>query len=421
MKKLFFFFIFLFTIGSLEAQSPELEKLVYTKQFTLLQEKLKEKKYAILPELDVYRGIVLNAFSKPVESQAAINAALKKKLSIHDSLNFYLHYAQTNNFIALGDYKNALGTGELLITKFASFFDADQMEEEKEGLKIWTQLIKTPPQQLKRNADTRLPLTKDVAGLWNIPVKINDSTSNFIFDSGAGLCTVSATYAKLLGLTVRDSGYIDVKSGITGIINKARVGLAKELQLGNIAVTNVIFIILPDSSLTFGNGAYVVKGIIGFPVIKAFEHFTITKKEIFIPQTDTSSIRQSNMAIDQLKPIIYLTYNDDVLPFTFDTGARNSVFSNNFYNRYKDYIDKTGTPKETSMGGAGGYKKFNMMEMPEIALKQFDKTIILKKARVSKEKVETTESYYYGNLGQDIIKQYDSLTIDFKYSYILLQ
>jgi hypothetical protein len=73
------------------------------------------------------------------------------------------------------------------------------------------------------------------------------------------------------------------------------------------------------------------------------------------------------------------------------------------------------------MGGAGGSRQFSILEIPEVVLKHYDKDITLKKASVSKEKIDTNESYYYGSLGQDIIKQFDKMTIDFRHSYILFE
>ncbi|MFT3911905.1 MAG: retropepsin-like aspartic protease [Ferruginibacter sp.] len=402
-----------------QTQSPE--KLVYTKQFTLLNKNLDEGFYNKIPHKDVYKAIVLNAFSKSAASNELITASLAKHFPLPDSLRFYLMQAQVNNFIALDDYKNAYASGTDLLKNFPAFFNAEQKEDEQEALKIWNQLIKVKPQELKKTSDTRLALKRDMAGLWNIPVTVNDSARNFIFDSGAGISTITDSYAQLLGLQMLDSSEVDVKSGITGFVNKSKLGVAKELHIGNIIVNNAVFLVFADSALTFANGAYKIKGIIGFPIIKSMGSFTIKKNEIYIPVKDTAAPPEPNMAIDQLKPVIYLSYNGDVLPFTFDTGARTSMFSDNFYNKYRSSLDKDGTEKQTTLGGAGGSKQFKILEMPVITLKNYNQDIVLKKAAVSKEKLDTNESYYFGNLGQDVIKQFVGMTINFEKSVILFE
>lgn len=105
------------------------------------------------------------------------------------------------------------------------------------------------------------------------------------------------------------------------------------------------------------------------------------------------------MIIDQLKPVIHLQYKNDLLPFTFDFGGNLSIFSDVFYKRYQDELDKTGTASLRTVGSTSGEASLAVVQMPELELQCIDKKIVLKNIDVSKEPISTNGDVYYGNSG----------------------
>jgi predicted aspartyl protease len=117
----------------------------------------------------------------------------------------------------------------------------DTRADLRNNLKIWSALDHVKPQLIQINDDTRLKMTKDKASLKNLKVEVNGDTASFIFDTGANLSTVSESVAKRLHMDIIRAD-IDVDA-ITGIAIKADLAVCKQLKLGNINISNAIFLV----------------------------------------------------------------------------------------------------------------------------------------------------------------------------------
>ncbi|MNE27948.1 hypothetical protein D3C80_1213720 [compost metagenome] len=254
-----------------------------------------------------------------------------------------------------------------------------------------------------------------------MPVKQADSVYDFVFDSGAGISTITESYARKLNLTIVSDSTVGITSGLTGNITNAKLGIAPKLMLNNIEIHDCVFLIFPDSALTFANGAYKINGIIGFPIIKELGTLHFTGNQLTVTNEHLPKTGLRNMIMDQLKPVIYLKYKDDFLPFTFDSGAQGSIFSDVFYRKYQSELEQTGKPADFKIGGASGEKTLSALRVPEIKLICGTNPIILKNCVVSKEMLDTNQDIYYGNIGQDVIGQFKTMIINFKESYIVFE
>jgi hypothetical protein len=403
------------------AQQASLNDYVYKKEFHKLRDALSKQK---MPEArkQLYTGILQNAFGKPAESiQSLRNISQPIILLNSDTLSFFYYRTLYDNYVQLFQYNDARFFGNLLLEEYEDFFSPDDLKSEKEALMIWKAFEDKAPQTITQPDSLRLSLKKDIAGLWNIPVSTGDSTYSFIFDSGAGLSTISETYAGKLGLTIIDGVTVPVASGVTGLFTQSKLGIANEIRIKDMVVRNCIFLVFPDSALSFGGGAYVINGIIGFPVIREMGRLHFTGNDLLVTKAGVNNIREHNLVMDQLKPVIYLTYKDELLPFTFDFGATQTIFSDVFYKRYRATLDKEGTPGKDAFAGASGSKSFDIVKIPELHLACLDKSILLKNAKVSKDPLEANDETYYGNVGQDVIKQFKTMHISFKDCYVYFE
>lgn len=374
-------------------------------------------------EKQFYEALVLNSFNDAAQSnQLLLQIKHPEQVLATDTLQKLYYAALYDNYIKLFQYKKAYAAGTQLLQRFRKFYTTGGNEDEEQALLIYKALQNTAPQTLQKHKDTRLPLTRDIAGLMNIPVNVGDSVYSFIFDSGAGMCTITDSYARKLGLTPVPSAPVSVKSGL-GIASKVQLALAPELRLGNITVRNSVFLVFPDSALSFAGGAYKINGIIGFPVAKEMDELVFENDSLFVPQQPLyqTPATQQNLAVDELTPILFLSYNQQELPFTFDTGAGSSLFSDLFYKADSVHLNTVGTAKSLAMGGAGGDKTFSGVNIPSLQLQNQSHTIVLSNAFVSKEPVSVSEDKYYGNLGQDVIKQFKKMVINFTRGYLLFE
>jgi len=395
------------------AQSQAVVRLIKAKDFLALQPYAAKPGASPVDQL-LAQAFLQNALGRPDASQQAIKR-LRKQLIPSDSLGFLLQQLAHDNHAKRFEYAQAYAVAQDVLTRFSSHFSADERQEWEQQRTLWGCLRSQPRQRLTKAADTRLPLTRDKARLWNIPVQAHDSAYSFVFDTGAGFSCATQTMARRLGLRLIDKSQVPIRSGITGATSLVQLGLAPTLTIGHITAHNVVFLVFPDSAFSFAKGAYKINGIIGFPVIREFGELRITKTHLEVPRQPTMSAREeANMVLDLLKPILYLHYQGRDLPFTFDTGANFSLFSDNFYHLHQAELQQSGTAKTIRHGGAGGSHDLPILEIPELRFEVHGLPIVFRKAQVSTLPIETNGTTYFGNVGQDLINQFEEMTISFE-------
>ncbi|AFD09263.1 hypothetical protein Solca_4273 [Solitalea canadensis DSM 3403] len=414
--------IFFLFVQNIFGQQSSLNELIRTKNFFAAQQVLANSEKEMTPEVKaIYNAVILNAFGMAQKSNDTLLSISKNKRPTTDSLGFLFHQTLYDNYVKLFNYREAAISGSILLKNYASYYTANNLKDEKEALKIWELLKDIPVQKITQPKAETIQLKKDLAQLWNIPVKQADSVYDFVFDSGAGISTITDSYARKLNLKIVSDSTVGINSGLTGNTTYAKLGVAAKLNFNNIEVSNCIFLIFPDSALSFASGVYKIKGIIGFPVIKELGTLHFTENQLLITKDSTPKTSIKNMTLDQLKPVIYLTYRNELLPFTFDSGAQSSLLSDVFYKKYQSDLDSKGVPTPYTIGGASGQKTLSAVKIPEIKLFCGASAIILKNCMVSKEMLDTNQDVYYGNIGQDVIKQFKTMVINFKESYIAFE
>jgi predicted aspartyl protease len=401
------------------AQVKQLNELLYTKQYTQLESTLASSKVSTNNKI-LYQAFLANAFNQPAASNRFLKKIFANKIAASDKkLQFYLHRIAYDNYVKLNNYRSAYAASEILVNHYSAYFSASELEDQKEESRIWGFLVSAPAQQVVKQASSVLPVKKDLAGLWNIPVQQQDSTYQFIFDTGANISTITTTYAQKLHLDIIKNAEVNIEGAMNGVNTKVKLGLAKQLHVGNVIVSNALFLIFPDSALSFAGGAYKINGIIGLPIIKALEKIVISKDTMQIPLLADKTPVKHNLALDLLQPVIYMDYKSKTLPFTFDSGAQVSLFSDNFYKQFKTDLDATGKKDSLKMGGAGGSRKMKILKVPRLSFTVDGKPVEFNNAQVNLDHTQVNDQYYHGNVGQDMIGQFDSMTINFVTSSIL--
>lgn len=348
-----------------------------------------------------------NAFNKTALSEQRI-AVLKGDFS--DVLWFEMYKVKEDNAVKSYNYKEAKEVVQLMLQRYKYLLSPDGQEDLENSLKMWTALEKVAPQQVTIKGENRLKMTKDKADLKNVQTIVGKDTVDLIFDTGANFSTVSQSTAKRLNLQIIPANI--AVGTITGTDVTGQLGVCKQLKLGNIKVENAVFIVLADSALTFPTINYKISGILGFPVISALKEVQLTKDGyLIVPEKETAISLTPNMAIDRLSPLIYI----DGMHYHFDTGADETFLYSTFYEANKEDISGRYVPSRIRFGGAGSkteveaYKiryKFNIM----------GKDVVLDTVPVIKEKLSNEK--VYGNIGQDVIQQFNKMTINFDRMFI---
>jgi predicted aspartyl protease len=418
MRLFIIIFCFLTATAVHARDNRKLDSLLMHRQFFVLQRELQKDEYNDLPAFRrlYYQAFLHNFFHDLPASISKISLLLdkyKNQLTQHEITGLLMK--KVDNHVKLYQYRQAHVTTQLLLTKYRNFLTAEELSDAKNSDIIWKGLQHIPPQTTTIENDTRIDYRRDLAGLINIPVTFTDSTFDFVFDTGANLSVINETYARKARLRILNVRY-KVRA-ITGIDVQANLGVADALQIGNIKIQNAVFIVFPDSALSFARGLYTIKGIIGFPVIEQLQEIHIYKNALTVPKIATDR-NLRNFGVDELLPVISVAYNTDTLAFTFDTGAQFTFLNEPFYTNYRTLIDTAGKSFDMQIGGAGGITKTRAYRLSQIDINVAGQPAVLKNVAVKTSSTSPKDKLYYGNFGQDIMNQFREMVINFKYMYV---
>jgi predicted aspartyl protease len=366
---------------------------------------------------DFYRAFILNAFNDCRGSVEVIERINNNKWdNLKPGSQIALQLLQIDNYVKMYQYGRAAKVGRELLFQHAATIDSAKVAEIKNSNNLWEALQFVSPQESLIKKDATVRWKRDVAGLMNIPVTVDKLEEDFVFDTGANISTISESYAKKMHLHLIKSSF-NVESS-TSISNLATLAVATKLRIGAIILKNVVFIVLPDRQLEFPQINYKIHGIIGYPVISQLGEIHVRKAGTIIVKARPDHRPVNNMAMDELLPVILLKANNVKLPFSFDTGAKQTEFTARYFDRFKVNITKTGKPDSIKRAGAGGSVTYKVYKVPQVQFTVSGKTVNLDDIAITTEVDNSKAGFYYGNIGQDLVGKFDEMIIDFKKMYI---
>ena len=411
----FFVFILLFAFNGL-AQSKaasRIDDLISRKSYFEARAVFQsQKKDLTTIETLRFGAFIDNAFNELEASNEKIVLLQQQyKKQLPDSTRFRLLELQQSNYVKLYNYSAAAICIEELITEFPQFLSPEALADFRNTQSIWAALETVPVQEVIIRERTVLKLGRDAANLPNLDLRQDSVHIGFIFDTGANISTVTETTARRLHMLMKDAS-IEVNS-ITGIKIRSKLAVCPEFTLGSIVVRNAVFLVFPDSALAVPQIGYQINGIIGFPVIEAMKEIQITRSGEFIVPAQRQKTTESNMALDFLNPIVQL--NNEI--YTFDSGAANTMLYKLYYDKHCRSVEKRNREKTLQYGGAGGNisrQGYVITWQPEIS----GRKLKIKDVMVFKDTSREHESLFYGNIGQDVVQQFDKMTLNFESMFI---
>jgi len=108
----------------------------------------------------------------------------------------------------------------------------------------------------------------------------------------------------------------------------------------------------------------------------------------------------------------------DTLGFKFDTGATTSDIFDNYFRRHKEDIMRRGKASTIKLGGAGGVVEKEVYTLENFAIRVGSETATLKQVSVHKDPIPNLNEKFYGNLGQDIMTQFEETILNFQDMYV---
>jgi len=389
----------------------KLQVLYQTKQFFDLRDEVKKQQSGKSLDILFYRGAVANKFNQIETSITLLQNFLKKFKD--DPLRRDALELLADDYVKIYQYAQAADTYKILLKKYGSELGADKSRDANNSYRLFDAARRIPPQTVSFRKSTIVQGTRDQAGLFNIPIEVNAQNADFVFDTGANISTVTATTARKLNLKIIDA-QISVGTSTDARV-ESKLGVAKTLVIGNIVLQNVLFLVMPDDALYISPIKYQINGIIGFPVIEALRKISINRKdEISIPaNTGREDSRLPNLCLDELLPLVSVNLNNQRLTFSLDSGATITTLYPPFYKFYDMKIKKL-EPQIAKIGGAGGISEVLVYRLPSLNLIIAGKAAKLSDVELLTKAINDQSRYFAGSIGQDVIKQFEKLTLDFQ-------
>jgi hypothetical protein len=279
-------------------------------------------------------------------------------------------------------------------------------------------LSSSPDQSIGRRHSTQLSLHHEGADL-GVPVSINGTPATYTFDTGANLSLLSLSEAKRLGLAVRDvESRMEV---MTGARVSLRIAVANELAVGAFRLKHVAFLVFPDDQPPFNDLPLGERGIIGIPVLLAFQSFSWGSDGSFEIPSPTRRLARSNLCFDGQIPVAEVQFEDTNLRFSLDTGAEVTYLYPPFADAFPDLVKEQGKKESQKVTGVGSSTQVESGILPKLRLEIGGFTTILRPAQVLLAKTTAGSKLFEGNLGMDLLTQAQRTTVDFRSMTLTLQ
>lgn len=356
---------------------------------------------------DVYRGYLAARFDRPQEASTLLknflsDPAPKPKEQVADAYELLI-----DTDARLGHFKESRQEAEEGLRKLADFLNDRRKQEFSDAVRRASILADVQPQTAEI-VPFEIKVTKDLASLNRIPVSVGTSKVNAVLDTGAQLCVLTKSAAQQAGVRPLE-GSVPVDA-VTGSKVASQLAVIETLSIGSSTFHHVLALVMDDSALAIGN--YKISAIIGFPVLEALGRLDFGRDGILRAGNISGAPSFNNLALNGLGPIVEGNYHGVDLTFTIDTGAVNSHFTKNLVDRFPEIA--SGEAGHLNLGGAGGLRSFATYRIPEFQITVGGQPVKLSKVDVLAEASNADIDRHYGNLGQDIFRQFDHMVIDFK-------
>jgi len=310
-------------------------------------------------------------------------------------------------------YGDAADAYSQLDREFGAYMSEPERRRAHNEAARWNLLREAPPQTLTLAAPFTLRTTRDPLGLPEAAVRLKGLTMPMILDTGANLCVMSRSTARGLGLAL--SSAQATTRGAVGDATTVHTTIVPDLQLGDALLRNVAFMVLDDKDLNFPQLHYRLPGSIGFPVLSALGKITFFADGRLGVDSGTATTTRGpgNLFLDRLTPVVAVALKGSSRLFTIDTGATGSYLSALYYAAHlAEFEDQV--PGGMELTGAGGSKLVSVYHVRSAALLLGGACIGLEDVPVLTEPRGPLDDGFYGNIGQDALRQSRSYTFDFR-------
>lgn len=320
-----------------------------------------------------------------------------------------------DNEARLQHYREAAFIYRQLVNHWPSYKSRATLEIYQGYDKLYSALTNVSPMRIEYMTDTSvMNLKSDRMNLTTVPVSYEKIHCDFILDLGAGISMVEEQYIDEFDIEILGDS-IMVRGG-TGHDRFVRIGIAKEMRIGEIKIENLVFLITPDKIVEDIPG-YDIRGIIGLPVMQLFEKITVTTAgQLKVTRSPDDIPYPPNMMIVNNMVYVQMIAGRDSLLMHFDSGSNVSSLSNHYFGRSNHGLTYT-SASQARLASYGGFRVFPVYTIENFKCRIGTRNLLLPSIDIILEDINLTTLPVDGVIGQDIMRMNRETMIDFKNMY----
>lgn len=320
----------------------------------------------------------------------------------------------TSAAFAAGDYAEAARSGELL----AQALRAAGRTEEAAGVERTWRLAALLAGHRRPGVEGAMrpgsiAAARDRVGLTRIGLSVNGQAQEAVFDTGANLSVLSAATAQRLGVRTEE-GSVAVGNGVETTV-ATRIGIAARVEIAGNVLTNVAFLIIDDSALTFPQvpGGYAIPMIIGMPEMRALGRVRVEQAGRFTVLPPEEGVAgPANLHAGGNDLFADVSVDGRVLALHVDTGADRTALTA----RYAAAEPQRVAALQTGQGNfasAGGTAVRRFATWPNAPVVVAGRSFTLPALQIGLPG-DGPEARFNGVLGSDVLRRFESYTLDFR-------
>ena len=242
------------------------------------------------------------------------------------------------------------------------------------------------------------------------PISIAGKPSSAVLDTGASFSMVSESTARKWGITPM-SATVTFNGYGSGEFS-AHPAVLPVLQIGKAELHNVAVFVTADTNLILGGA------VLGYPVTSALGRLTFGRDQTLTVNTVSPPADAAGAPLWAGFSSMLVSVNTKAggnAPgvFVLDTGSLSTYLTQRFLEEHR--ADFTGKPDDVArLAGAGGVHVIPAYAANQLPLWFGPAVVLLNGQHILAESQGGEAENYQGVIGQDVLQQFSSFTIDFR-------
>jgi hypothetical protein len=353
-----------------------------------------------------YKGAVAAAFNDFTHAEKNLRLTISNAPRSSDAQ--HAHLLLTQIYMRAGLYRQALNEVDAAIK-------GDPEDGNLKNVQAFLRpLSNVPAQTVVHRGLSRIHYSMNGGNLF-LPVTVNGNAGNYLLDTGANYSLMSESEAKRVGLTITESREATMGDA-SGANIGFRVAVADRLTIGNWQLRHVLFLVMRDDQQPFADLPEGQRGIIGFPVMLAFQTMRWNQKGVFEfgLAPGKRQLAAANMYFDGQKIMAEGEFRKRKIILFIDTGSIRTRALPRFAHDFSDFVNEGGTKSSQRVTGVGNSVEVESLTLPRLPLSSNGPEIVLSPATVllSHAAADLERSHVW--IGIDLLNQAGIVTMDFK-------